>query len=243
MQFFTARITAAGGRKFNEDNYGFERLEQAGCWVVADGLGGHKGGAAASKAAVQAVLQCFRENPGSSSEDVRQYIDAANNKIISVQEEDVRMVSMRTTLVILASNYSSAVWGHVGDSRLYMFRQGRLIYQTKDHSVPQSLVDAGYITADQIRGHEERNRLLKALGQPRVQVKPAVIDSPYCIAAGDAFLLCTDGFWEYVLEFQMEEELARASSPQQWLAMMEQRLLAAASGEFDNYTAVAVFVR
>ncbi len=112
---------------------------------------------------------------------------------------------------MLLARGHQAVWGHVGDSRLYFFRQGRILEQTKDHSVPQMLLAAGEITADEIRNHPDRNRLLANLGDGkpnRFRVRKQIQ-----IASGDAFLLCTEGFWEIVLEREMEAAFASATPP------------------------------
>jgi len=113
--------------------------------------------------------------------------------------------------------------------------------QTRDHSVPQALVDAGALQPDMIRNHPDRNQLLRSLGSPG-PLHPTLLGHPVALAAGDAFLLCSDGFWEYVLEAEMEQELAEASNPQTWLSRMEARLLWRAPAWHDNYTAIVVLV-
>ena len=106
---------------------------------------------------------------------------------------------MQTTAVSLIIQNDLALWGHIGDTRLYYFHDGNLQKQTSDHSVPQMLVNAGEIDDSQIRYHEDRNRLLRSLGSKET-IKPNLEQSATTIYPGDAFLLCTDGFWEYVLE-------------------------------------------
>ena len=147
---------------------------------------------------------------------------------------------MQSTVVGLVTDGTKACWGHVGDSRLYLFRAGRLVHQTKDHSVPQVLADAGQIEQCEIRQHEDRNRLLRTIGSKQV-LRSAVFE-PTELVKGDAFLLCSDGFWDYVLEDEMLVDLIRSAAPTDWLQRMQQRLLARVSGEFDNYTALAVWM-
>jgi serine/threonine protein phosphatase PrpC len=149
---------------------------------------------------------------------------------------------MGTTLVTLLCDDRQALWGHVGDSRLYAFRDGCLIHQTRDHSVPQLLVNAGEIAPDAVRDHEDRARLLQALGTEG-RLRPEIPLEPLIVQAGDAFLLCTDGFWEHVLEAEMESALAGAATPAAWLQAMEAVHRGRAPTDCDNHTALAVYLR
>ena len=151
------------------------------------------------------------------------------------------MAQMRTTAVIAISDFRSIIWGHIGDSRLYYFRTGRIDSQTRDHSVPQALCNAGEIKPADIRFHEDRNRLLRALGANE-RCEPSIGKAPRSLEASDALLLCSDGFWEYVIESEMEDDRRAADNPKEWLRRMETRLVQRARGEHDNYSAVAVFV-
>ena len=146
---------------------------------------------------------------------------------------------MRTTLVALVGAPKGVLWAHLGDSRLYHFSGGDIIYQTRDHSVPQAMADAGNITVDEIRHHEDRNRLLRALGNEE-NLRPAVEKTVYPVDPGDAFLLCTDGFWEYVMETEMIADLVRSPDPETWLNLMAARIRERAKDGHDNYSAIAV---
>ncbi|MEW6366876.1 MAG: protein phosphatase 2C domain-containing protein [Acidobacteriota bacterium] len=238
MPFETASITRVGGRKVNEDYCGHVEVDSSSCFVAADGLGGHGGGDIASKIAVDAVLDSFREGPELSAAALDRLVMAAQNGLLKRQAEEPSLVNMRTTIVILVSDGTRALWAHLGDTRLYHIRGGRIVHQTKDHSVPQALVDAGEITVEQIRRHPDRNRLLRCLGREE-ELRPVIPESPCELQEGDAFLLCTDGFWDYVTESEMEEDLAKTGTPKEWLALMEGRVLERATGVNDNYTAVS----
>lgn len=114
--------------------------------------------------------------------------------------------------------------------------------QTRDHSVPQMLVLTGEIKTEEIRSHPDRNKLLRALGDDRETVKFEL--TRFDVRAGDAFLLCSDGFWEPVTESEMLALLQSEPTARAWLEKMS-RLAAENSGgkAMDNYTAVAVRVR
>jgi serine/threonine protein phosphatase PrpC len=239
MAFLTASISQAGGRTVNEDNAGFLEIGSAGCWVVADGLGGHGGGATASHLAVDAVLSSFQANPSVTADALRGYLATAQ-AAIQAQQGEPGLSQMRSTIVVLLANERTAVCGHIGDSRLYQFRSGAVAFQTVDHSVPGSLAAAGSIAYDQIRFHEDRNRVLRSLGN-NADLNPAITERP--LSPGDTFLLCTDGFWEYVTEFEMEADSAKAPAPADWLRFMGSRLLSRAKPDHDNYTALAVVFR
>jgi serine/threonine protein phosphatase PrpC len=240
MRFLTHTVSSAGGREINQDAAEHAVTEQMACWVLADGLGGHGGGEEAAKAATGAIMQSFQAHAECSPAALMTYIEAAKSAVIKRQDEDTTLMGMRTTIVVLISDMKTALWGHVGDSRLYFFRQGRLERQTSDHSVPQAMVDARQLKPSEIRHHEDRNRLLRSLGG-REELRATIEEKAHSIRPGDAFLLCSDGFWEYVTETAMEVDLAKSGSPSDWVRFMELRIRAAAPEEQDNYTALAVF--
>ncbi len=240
MKYTTAMVSNIGGRSQNQDYCAFREKSPFTCWVVADGLGGHKGGEVASCIATETILDEFEKNPEISAEALVRYIKYAQDSIISKQEEEPKLFSMRTTVVILIADSKNAIWSHIGDSRLYHFSNGQIIFQTKDHSVPQAMFDAGDITYNEIRHHEDRNRLLRSLGHEG-NLRPAVEKIVHPVRSGDAFLLCTDGFWEYVTEIEMVADLVKSGSPDEWLYWMASRITARAEEKCDNYTAIAVF--
>lgn len=242
MKITHATLSHQGGRKINEDASGNRVIAAGqGCFVVADGLGGHGGGDVASKIAVEAMLAAYRNKPDFSAANMTEMLKIAQHAILLRQEDDYRLGGMRTTVVLLLLNNTKAWWAHVGDTRLYHFTKGRIIHQTRDHSVPQIMVDAGDIGYDDIRRHEDRNRLTRSLGN-KGELRAEIPVQPVTVCKDDAFLICTDGFWEYVLETEMEATLAKAATPGDWLAQMEHILLRQAPERHDNYTATAIFV-
>ena len=111
--------------------------------------------------------------------------------------------------------------------------------QTRDHSVVQSMVDAGYLKPGDVRGAPERNQLLAALGDP-AHCEPEVQREPFAVQPQDAFLICTDGLWEYVEEREMIEALHGAVAAEDWLRTLESHVLARGHPRHDNYSALAV---
>ncbi|MCB2263694.1 MAG: serine/threonine-protein phosphatase [Candidatus Thiosymbion ectosymbiont of Robbea hypermnestra] len=238
-------ISHPGGRSQNEDSWRrvISPARSALCWIVADGLGGHEGGEEASRLAVESAMKSFQEYPSVTEAEIERHVLSADEAIRRRKAVAPQFSAMLTTLVILVSDGATALWAHVGDSRLYQFRKGRCLLRTRDHSVPQVMATAGDIPESAIRHHEDRSRLLRSLGGPE-PARVEVAESPRTLVPGDAFLLCTDGFWEYVLETEMEADLAKSAGPDEWLeTMVVDRLLRRAPPQHDNLTAVAVFVR
>jgi PPM family protein phosphatase len=241
MRFETDWMSKPGGRDHNEDRCAMVSLENGNCWALADGLGGHGGGEIASGIAVEAILDEFRGDPQCSPEAILVLLESANRQLRERQTQDARLAQMRTTAVVLTSDFCSACWGHIGDSRLYLFRNGCVALQTHDHSVPQSLADMGKIAAEEIRFHPDRNRMLRALGDG-AEPRPSIECSAKPLSAGDAFLICSDGFWEYVTEIEMAADYACSRKPREWLERMEKRLWKRAPQDHDNYSAIGIFL-
>jgi serine/threonine protein phosphatase PrpC len=239
--FETATLSAPGGRLANEDSLGCRVSKGAGCWALADGLGGHRGGEVASRLAVDAVLSSFDENSAITEEALSSHLARANRAVLDKQAAEPELLHMRTTMVALIASSSAAMWAHAGDSRLYWFRGGKIHEQTLDDSVPQKLVSAGEITAEQIRFHEDRSRLLNSLGA-REQVIASQRQTPGPLQANDAFLLASDGFWECVTEPEMEDDFRSAANANAWIGKMEARVKERAGVDHDNYSAIAVRV-
>ena len=232
----TASYTDTGGRAVNEDSALQARMgEDRICLVVADGLGGHGGGAQASAAAADTICREWRGE--ADPENLRGLVQKGHAAVTAIQTP---RCAMKSTVVALELAGSRAAWAHVGDSRLYHFADGRLVFQTCDHSASQIAVLMGEITVDQIRFHEDRNRVLRALGQDGALTVDT--GSEELCPGKHAFLLCTDGFWEYVLEDEMAADLAAAAGPLDWLIRMRSRLTARAPAGSDNNTAAAAWV-
>lgn len=237
----TATLSVTGDRSDNEDRIAVCELgSDVGCWALADGLGGHRGGAVAAELATRAAIDSFRSDPAATTRSVEACFTAADAAVRRGQIESAGTTSMRTTLVLLLLDENGVAWGHVGDSRLYHFKDRAITHQTRDHSIPQVLVDAGELTPSEIRGHPLRNRLSRALGN-EAPAKPVVATSS--VVHGDAFLLCSDGFWENVVEDELLAELATATTAQAWLQTLDNRLQNRVLSGSDNRSAIALFVR
>lgn len=244
MQLEIVTLSKTGGRKVNEDACDYWFGKEFCCCVLSDGLGGHYGGDVASKLAVCHVLDKFREVQGCSTQLIETLLHTGNDAIVSEQKQSAELMHMRATAVILTIDTIGklAVWGHVGDSRLYCFRKGQIIKQTRDHSISQTMVDAGYIKAEEIRNTPNRSKLYAALGN-KEQFEMEVVPTVFSLQDGDVFLLCSDGLWEYVIENEMEQLLVDAASAAEWIQLLEEKVLAKGHLGQDNYSALAVWCR
>ena len=244
MQLEIAVLSRPGGRSENQDACGFWSGPGVCFCVVADGAGGHRGGDVASKLVVQEALGWFRERHECSAEGIEAAMRTANETVVRMQQSHTELGDMRATAVVLAVDFERqrATWGHLGDSRLYCFRQHEIVVQTRDHSVVQSLVDAGLLDARDLRTAPDRSKLLAALGDID-GFDPAVQREPFALQDGDKFLLCTDGLWEYVEESELSDTLAHAQSAEEWLRLLEARVLARGRSGHDNYSALAVWCK
>lgn len=221
-----------GGRSNNEDAYLAKKIQEDYLFIVADGLGGHEDGEKASRAAVDAVKEYILKHGGA---DIRGAVEFANDVVVSAQRQADS--KMKTTIAIAYVKADRTIFAHVGDTRIYAFRNGRIVFQTIDHSVSQLAVSVGEIKAEDIRGHWDRNVLTRALGAAEsVRVDVAeVANEEY-----DSLLLCSDGFWEYVLEKEMCETREGSGAADLWLLKMRKIQLDRAPEKCDNNTAVAV---
>jgi len=241
MQLEVSVLSRSGARAVNEDACGFWSPPGACYCVVSDGAGGHRGGDVASKLVVSQILSWFRDRPGCDPLAIRDALIAANDVVVTERQRDARIADMRATAVVLVidTERELAAWGHLGDSRLYCYRNRRLLVRTRDHSLVQQMIDTGYASDADFRGRPERSRLFAALGDEE-GIEPALAQHPLPIEHGDAFLLCTDGCWDSVEEHEITAALESADSAEVWLRCLERRINELALASQDNYSALAV---
>lgn len=229
MHWDIAHQTHPGARKENEDALAIWREENSLTAIVADGLGGHGHGRRAANCVVSAAQG--RPTP-------RECLVASQLALLAEIAAYPECARMRSTAVVLRIDGDQASWAHCGDSRLYYFQSGVFQRRTVDHSVPQMLALAGDIQDDDIRRHEDRNKLLSALGESKPKMDDA--GEPLRLTAGDAFLLATDGFWEHFSDGELADSLRKSATSSEWLQTLFSKIQARFSENQDNYTALAI---
>jgi PPM family protein phosphatase len=201
--------------------------------VVADGMGGHSSGEVASRAAVELVSRLYYQTEGDAEGALKGAVEEANRQIYAASQADADLNGMGTTCTALALRGGAAFAAHVGDSRLYMLRDGHIYQLTEDDSHVMELVRRGLITKEEARTHEDKNVILRALGtSPEVEV--SVVNS-FETREGDFYLLCSDGLHDLVRDEEIAQVLADAGGDAH--AACEQLIaLAKERGGHDNIT-------
>ena len=213
----------------------------AGLLIVADGMGGHAAGEIASAMAVKSISAFLGAAlvPGlPEAAEIRELlaraIDSASAEIHSLVARDPALRGMGTTLVVAVCQPECVTLGHVGDSRAYLIREGRIRRLTQDHSVVEQMVNAGQITPEEARRHHLRNIITRSLGFD-ASARPELQTLPW--AGGDYLLLCTDGLTGMLEDEEIAGVFAR---PRADLAGVCAKLIALANarGGSDNVSAV-----
>lgn len=227
-------------RAANEDSMGNAITINGLVSVVCDGMGGHVGGATASKIAVNAILENLNTN---YYEDPRiaigESIDIANNAILNEAATHPELSGMGSTCVLLIVRNGKVYIGHVGDSRIYLIRSRRIVQLTKDHSYVQILVDKGEITKEQAEHHPRKNEITNALGIPNM-TPATVADDAIIPEAGDCFLLCSDGLSGMVPDATINKVVSRQSEMNAQERINRLVSIANENGGVDNITAQMV---
>lgn len=242
MRIDVAIYTNPGNREVNEDYVAYRLDKDTLIAVVADGLGGHDKGEVASEHVANYIVEHFSfEEPLENS--IGRVIKDAQLSLLNLQKKErTEKNAMKTTVVVLVIKRNTAYLAHVGDSRGYCFKKYRKYLRTVDHSVPQYLVLAGDIKEKEIRHHSQRSSLLRVLGTPW-EKDAFELTKPIPLEKVQAFLLCSDGFWELIDEKTMQKLLKASDNPQMWIDKMAE--FVERNGEetnMDNFTACAVFV-
>lgn len=219
------KYSGIGGRPVNEDS----ALCMENCFVVSDGLGGHDNGEIASGAAVSYIEDNF----------ISDISDEHISRLLIGADESVHGSGGGGKATVAAVFGDGALLRavNIGDSRVYYFRRDKVFFRTKDHSVCQASVDMGEMTDMDVRTSADRSGLFKVLGDNEPLKLPKLYDpiDPY---DGDAFLICSDGFWENVYEPEMEADLLKSENSREWLTHMLKRHLLRARNSGDNFTAI-----
>ena len=228
-------------RAGNEDNFHADANEFRGLFIVADGMGGHAAGEVASEMAVQIIareLAGVRDlRDGAIADAVTRALKLANSAIFQRTLQEVDKQGMGTTASVLLLGQNRYFIGQVGDSRIYLLRDGELRQVTKDHSYVQEQVDAGYLTPEQARYHPYSNVITRCVGASD-NVEPDTYGGE--VRTGDVFLVASDGLTGMVDDRRLQQILLTRTSPARIVDMLVQE--ANGRGGLDNITAIVIQV-
>lgn len=196
--FDASQISLMGDRRNNQDRSGVFSSAGVILMVVADGMGGHPKGEEAAQLVIDTCHDVFMRVKKPLA-DPAQFLDylahQAHERILAYGEAQDPTIDPRTTLVVSLVQQGLAWWGHVGDSRLYHFRDGELLSRTTDHSYVERLRRDGLIDAEDMQHHPFKSYVTRCLGGLGASPQPTLVPAPVVLERGDVLLLCSDGLW------------------------------------------------
>ena len=229
-------------RKENQDSSAFSVISTDCVWaVICDGMGGASGGKIASSVAVEHITETIDRDyrADMTSEDIADMlikaVDESNSIIYRMSVEDPGLSGMGTTCDLAFVRGACVYVAHVGDSRTYSVRGGKILQITEDHSVVQEMVNRGELTADEAMSHPNKNLITRAIGVcPEVHIDYIEAEFSY----GDVILLCSDGLSNYV----SKADMVKMINENRGILLVDTLVDAAKRhGGFDNITATVIY--
>ena len=241
MRFTIFQDSRKGSRKVNQDRLAYTYGRDTLLLVVADGMGGHAGGEIAAQIACGCSSSASSRKPSRCCSNPLKFLQEtmlrAHAALGSYANQFSMLETPRTTCVACIVQANHAYWAHAGDSRFYLFRQGGLIGNTKDHSKVQYLVDQGLIGIADMAEHPDRNKVFSCLGG---LVDPVIdLSRRTPLRNGDILVLCTDGVWSGLSQSEMATWLTSAPILNTAPKMMDQAEKQGGS-DGDNLSAIVV---
>ncbi|MDR0425885.1 MAG: serine/threonine-protein phosphatase [Clostridiales bacterium] len=237
-------ISKKGGRTYNQDCAAQMTVNGKTAVVVCDGLGAYAGSDIAGEIAIDRVLKQLKKDI-IKGEDVlspvalTKAVKAAHNAILKGKGFKGDFIEGCTTIALVVTDGKGAAIATLGDTRVYYFKNGKLGFQSRDHSLAQAAVDRGEIKREEIRYHSGQNKLTKVIGSDVFSPPDIhIISGP--LSDGDLLMIASDGFWEYVFESEMAQAAGRGLDARTLVEGLETLLLGRVDGRNDNYTAVAL---
>ncbi len=241
MRFSVYQESRKGGRLVNQDRMGYLYTRKSLLMMVADGMGGHARGEVAAETALQTLATIFQRDARPMLADPAAFLEhaiqAAHRDLHRYRAENRLPEAPRTTVVACVVQDGIATWAHVGDSRLYLLRGGKIVHRTLDHSRVHHLVASGLIRPEEVKNHPERNRIHNCIGAfvtPKVELARKM-----ALHAGDTMLLCSDGLWGVLSDRDITDAFGRLTVMRAVPELMD-RAMDEGGPEPDNCTAIAM---
>lgn len=234
------QLSSVGDRELNQDCMARNIDNDYALFVVADGLGGHHAGEKASQYFCQGLLRLspkyqklLRNSKRPAKQVLADWITATVNEMAVMFEGDKEAINAHTTCVVLYLDADITATIHCGDSRIYRMNEEHVLWRTKDHSLIQKQLDIGAITEREMGLHPEQNQITRSINIKNEHQAEIHIYSP--IKKNETFLLCSDGFWEFIKEKDLLQLAAKESGLDE-LKKVAKLMHLRAHGNGDNLT-------
>lgn len=242
MKFTIYQNSRQGPRPYNQDRLAYSYSKDSLLLVLADGMGGHRHGEVAAQLAIKTLTDAFQRlaKPllNSPAKFLTDHIQQVHDMIENVTQSENLVESPRTTVVVAVIQRGYLYCAHVGDSRLYHFRDNHLLYRTEDHSIVQSLYNKGMIGKEEMATHPYRNKIYNCVGG---EVLPQIdLSDRIELAEGDTILLCTDGLWGCLSDGKMKQILNENHDVTAATKTLMDAAEQAADEHGDNLSAIAL---
>jgi len=238
MNYKYASVSKKGNNKeINEDFIGIMELEDGILCIVCDGLGGGLAPRKASELCVKSIQSYFLEsNKKNHLSKIRESIITANAELFGMSVSSEKFKGMATTSDVFFFNNHTVFWGHIGDSRIYHLKNGKLHQLTKDHSLVQQMVDKGYISLKAASKHPNKNVIMSALGESldiEIDSSKLILDT----TASHRFIICSDGV-NAVIGNEELEKILNENNLDKCIDKLDKRIQS--SGAPDDYSIIII---
>ena len=243
MRIEYADVSLLGDREDNQDRVTVSVAEQAALLVVIDGMGGHSDGSRAADTALKSLLESFRQTSLPMFDPLgflHMALSRAHDEVAKLGNGQTIDTRPRATTAICLVQEGAAFWAHIGDSRVYHLRHGKIVQRTRDHSHVELLLREGKITEEELPTHPMRNFVECCLGGDPA-IPEMTVSGRNVLLPGDVLLLCTDGIWANLRDsdiagfFREDNQELRA-----WLEALGRRAVQASAPFSDNSTAAVL---
>ena len=243
MRIEYADLSLLGDREDNQDRVTVSAAEQAALLIVIDGMGGHSDGSRAADTALKSLLESFRQTSLPMFDPLgflHMALSRAHDEVAKLGNGQSIDTRPRATTAICLVQEGAAFWAHIGDSRVYHLRHGKIVQRTRDHSHVELLLREGKITEEELPTHPMRNFVECCLGGDPA-IPEMTVSGRNTLLPGDVLLLCTDGIWANLRDtdiagfFREDNQELRA-----WLEALGRRAVQASAPFSDNSTAAVL---
>lgn len=237
-----ADVSLLGARNDNQDRVAIAVAEHAALLVAMDGMGGHADGALAAETALKTLVEAFWHTPQPLFDPLgflHLSLGRAHEEVVRLGKRLPLEQRPRATCAVCLVQGASAYWGHVGDSRVYLIRQGSIAARTRDHSHVEFLLREGVITEEQLVGHPMRNFVESCIGGDPI-IPEMTIGRRCVLQPGDVLVVCTDGLWSGLQDSELVAAFPAGAPLRAALQQLAERAVETTGSVSDNTTAAAI---